>query len=144
MAFDESLSDAVSQVRFELGDVGREQLSDDLIEGVLLSVDNHVLKAAEKLAWHLYARYSHEVTRIDRGPSNFAAHQSLSDKASAWRRVHSDLRARASRGSAAPVAIGTAADNAIARTSASVVRPIFEVGMFDNPSATQPDEYSDG
>ncbi len=134
MPYDPDLGDDVSKVRLEIGDAGSSpELSDDFIEGVLATVEDDVLWAAEKCAWYLHARYARDVDRSEGGPGTIKTKTEYQSRSAMWRRIHDEIRARRSRRVAYPEVVGSDAQIEAAMNNPSIPRPTFVRGKFEAP-----------
>lgn len=135
-----NLTDPVTSVRFELGDLPDNEdnqiLSDDLIEGVLVAVGNdNTVFAAERCAWHLFTKYSHKADESLGGPDSVRTSTQFQARASKWRGIYEELRSRRASRVAAPVVVGSAADLEATLNDPTLPQPTFIPGQFDNPGA---------
>lgn len=134
MPYDPDLGDDVSKVRLEIGDASSSsELSDDFIEGVLATVSDNVLWAAEKCAWFLHAKYARDVDRSEGGPGTVKTKTEHQSRAATWLKIYKEIRARRSRSVAYPEVVGSDAQIEAAMNNVNIPRPTFVRGKFEAP-----------
>lgn len=130
----------LDHVRFLVGDtVSEEPLLDDreVLHAISDKVNLHM--AASMLADHLAARYSRKAN-FTVGPVS----KSMGDLADKFRQLAKDLKKEAASGGAAPSFPATkVAEKETLQQDDTLTKPQFEIGMFDNYRAVQPNDSVD-
>lgn len=123
-------------VRFLVGDTIRERaLLDDREVDFTIAKKINLHMAASCLAEHLEARFSREAD-ITVG----SVSKSLSKLAEAYGKLAKRLKSDACANARPSFPATTEAGKAKLEADATLPKPSFAIGMFDNPTATQLDE----